>query len=186
MKFGGFMSAFEVASKNERFIRLIDKGLLVCGAITLLASATILFMGVIARYFFGQSYSLFEEVSTNLVVWTVMFLGGPALKRGSHVGMEFLAQKLKGNAKTIQQLVINIVMILICGILAWKGVEIVQLMMQLGKTTLSGELAIWYMIIPVPLGGTIYAIYCLAEIIQVICAWIDPAVSRSVTTGETK
>jgi len=91
--------------------------------------------------------------------------------------MEFLAEKLHGRKRAIHQLVLDIAVFLVCFFLVWKGIELVQVIYQSGKTTHSGELEVWYMMLAIPVGGVIYGIYGISEIIKIICVIIAPDLS---------
>jgi C4-dicarboxylate transporter DctQ subunit len=174
------MSAGEMIKRVDKFIDGIDSPIMVIGLICLTSSAGMLFIGVIFRYFFSHTFPVIEELCVNLVIWAVMFFGGPVFKRGSHVGMEFLAERLHGYKRALHQLVLDLVLLFICAILLWKGMEMVQVIYQSGKTTHSGDLEVWYLMLAIPVGATIYALYGIAEIVKIICVFIDPKLAAQV------
>ncbi len=174
------MSAAETIKRADRFVEAIDHPIMVAGLICMTASAGMLFVGVILRYFFGQTFAVIEELSVNLVIWAVMLFGGPVFKRGSHVGMEFLAERLHGTKRAIHQLILDIALLGICFLLLWKGIEVVQVIYESGKTTHSGDLDVWYLMMAVPVGAAIYGAYGIAEIIKIICVFFDPGLSGKV------
>jgi C4-dicarboxylate transporter DctQ subunit len=174
------MSPAMVVRRTDRFIEAIDNPIVILGLISLVSSAGLLFMEVIFRYFVGHTFPVFEELSVNLVIWAVMFFGGPVFKRGSHVGMEFLAESLHGPKKAIHQFALDVVLLFICAILFWKGIELVQLIHQTGKTTHSGELEVWYMMLAIPVGAAIYGLYGITELVKIICVFINPELSGQV------
>ena len=178
------MKAAKVFRGVDRFLGVIDPAIVALGLTALMASAGLLFLGVILRYYFSQTIGTFEELAVNLVVWAVMLFGGPVLKRGSHVGMGFLAEKLDVKKRAVQQLIIHLFLLFICGILIWKGLEIVQILYQIGKTTQSGDLKMWYLTLPVPAGCTLYGIYGVAGIIKGVCALIDPTLSLKASSSD--
>jgi TRAP-type C4-dicarboxylate transport system permease small subunit len=174
------MSASTMVKKIDAWVERVDGPIVAGGVIALSASASLLFAGVILRYFWGTTVDIIEELSANLVVWAVMFLGGPTFKLGSHVAMDFLAEKLKGKVRVFHQIFINIVLLMMCGLLVWKGIEVVQLVFQSGRTTISGELSLWYMMIPVPMGAFIFCFYLICEIAKNVCVFIDPTLHNYV------
>ena len=171
------MKAAKVSQAVDRFIEFIDPYLIAAGLMALMVSAGMLFCGTIYRYFFKQTISIFEDLSVNLIIWAVMFFGGPVFKRGGHVGMEFLAERLDARKKAVHQLVIYFFLLLICAIFVWKGGEIVRVLYQIGKTTQSGEIQVWYLMLPVPVGCLLYGIYGIAGIIKVLCSLTDPTIA---------
>lgn len=168
------MNCAVIIRRMNQFIEAIDNPLIIMGIFALLSSAALLFIEVICRYLFDQTFPLFEELSVNLVIWAVMLFSGPVFKRGSHVGMEFLAGKLHGRNKVAHQLVLDIVLFFFCFLFVWKGMELVQIAHMTGKTTNSGELSVWYMLLAIPVGGLVYGVYSGAEIIKLICVLIAP------------
>jgi len=168
------MSCATVIRRMNQFTDAIDNPLIITGIFAIVSSATLLFIEVICRYLFSKTFPLFEELSVNLIIWGVMFFSGPVFKRGSHVGMEFIAEKLRGRVKILYSILINIVIVSLCYIFIWKGMELVQIAHMTGKTTNSGELEVWYMLLAMPVGGFVYGVYAVAEIIKLICVLIAP------------
>ena len=179
------MSASTVVKRIDALVERVDSPIVVCGVVAISASATLLFVGVILRYIYGTTFDIIEELSTNLVIWCVMFLGGPTFKRGSHVGMEFLAEKFRGRMRAFHYAFINIVLFGMCGVLFWKGIEVMQLVFLSGRTTISGEIPLWLMMIPVPMGAFIFCFYLISEITKTICVFIDPALYGNVFPSRT-
>jgi len=179
-------NASEMVKWIDRAIEAIDRGVVMLGLVSVSGSASLLFIGVIARYIFDRTYAVVEDLSVNLVIWAVMFFGGPVFRRGGHVSMEFFAEKLQGFKKAIQQLIICAVLLFICVIIFWKGAEIVQMIYQSGKATHSGELKEWYLKLPIPTGGALFAVYALAEMVRIICVFIDPKLSARVFSSPTQ
>lgn len=159
----------------DRWIETIDRFCIALGLAAITGSATLLFFGVLSRYFFSKTYAVFEDLSVNLVVWAVMFFGGPVFKRGGHVGMEFFAEKLHGFKKVFLHLGLSAILLFICAILFWKGTEIVALIYQSGKTTQSGELKEWYLKMAIPAGGGLFGLFALAQMVKTLFVFIDPS-----------
>jgi len=78
-----------------------------------------------------------------------------------------------------------VALLFLCAVLVWKGMEIVQVMCMLGKTTQSGEMMIWILMLPVPIGAALYGIYGIGGIIKVGCALIDPVLPVEATGSHT-
>ncbi len=172
------MSSSGFVEKMDAWVRRLDSILIACGVVALCASACMLFVGVILRYWFQTTVAAFEDLSVNLVVWAVMFVGGPAAIRGSHVGMEFLTEKAKGSLRTVHRLVVSTGVLVVCAFLVWKGTEVVMIILPTGQTNFSGDLALWYMMIPIPLGAATYGLFLCSEIIKIVCCFFDPALTE--------
>jgi len=170
----------------DRWIGAIDRVVMVLGLLAVSASAGLLFLGVIARYIFQKSYSTFEELSVNLVVWAVMILGGPVFWRGGHVGMDFLSGKFHDSGKAAQKLVISMALFFICAVFFWKGLEIVQMIYLSNKTTTSGDLKEWYLKMAVPMGGFLFGLYALGEMIKAVCLFFAPDSAEQVSPKQLR
>lgn len=177
-------SPSNTVSRVDQWIGAIDRVVMALGLIAVSASASLLFLGVIARYIFQKSYSTFEELSVNLVVWAVMILGGPVFWRGGHVGMDFLSGKLHGSGKAAQKLLISVALFFLCAIFFWKGLEIVQMIYLSNKTTVSGDLKEWYLKMAVPLGGFLFGLYALGEMIKGVCLFFAPELAEQVSPAQ--
>jgi TRAP-type C4-dicarboxylate transport system permease small subunit len=169
------MSAAKIYAGADRFIESIDRPVEILAMTALMASATMLFVGAIYRYIFSSTIDLFEELSVNAVVWAVLLYGGPLAKRGGHIGMDFLSKKLPRYGQAVLQLIIYVALLFLCVVLLWKGAEIVQVMKMVGKTTHSGDMQIWILMLPVPIGASLYAAYGIAGIVKIFCAMKDRA-----------
>ncbi len=165
----------EVIERIDRWIETIDRFCIILGLTAITGSATLLFLGVLLRYFFQQTYAVFEDLSVNFVIWSVMFFGGPVFKRGGHVGMEFFSEKLRGFKKAALHLILCAILLLICVILLWKGTEIVELVYLADKTTHSGDLKDWYLKMSIPAGGGLFGLFALAQMIKTLFVFKDPS-----------
>jgi len=173
----------EMIERMDRWIERLDQLCIILGLTAITGSATLLFFGVISRYFFQKTYAVFEDLSVNLVIWAVMFFGGPVFKRGGHVGMEFFSEKLHGFKKAALQLSLSVILFFICAILLWKGLEIVELIYQSGKTTHSGDLQEWYLKLAIPVGGGLFGLFALGQMMKTLFVFIDPSLIGRVFPG---
>jgi len=171
------MKAQETVAKLDRIVGWIEPPLVALGILSLLGSAALLFFWVIVRYIFFHTFPIVEDLAVNFIVWAVFLMGGPVFRRGGHIGMEFISGRFTGLGKALQQLALNLVLLLVCVILFWKGTEVVQLIHQIGKTTPSGELGEWLLMLPAPLGGVLLGFYSIVGIIKIFCFFADPKLS---------
>ena len=170
----------EMISAIDRCLEVIDGICISLGLIAITGSGTLLFFGVISRFFFQETYAVTEDLSVNLVIWAVMFFGGPVFKRGGHVGMGFFAEKLGGFKKAGLQLGISFTLLFICAIFLWKGAEIVELIYQSGKMSHSGDLMEWYLKIPIPIGGALLGVFALGQMMKILFVMLEPGSVRRV------
>jgi TRAP-type C4-dicarboxylate transport system permease small subunit len=174
------MTAHDINEKVDRVVGWVESPLVTLGIISLVSSATLLFFGVIVRYIFLYTFPVVEDLAVDLIVWAVFLMGGPVFRRGGHIGMEFLSERFTGFARALQQLLLHLALLIACFILLWKGTEVVQLIYQIGKTTPSGELPEWLLMLPAPLGGALLGFYGIAGIIKIFCFMADRKISDAI------
>ena len=93
----------EVMGNFDKIVRGIDNGIekvvegLVC--IVLGVDLVLILIEIITRYFFAMSRSYMEELPKYSLPVITFLMMGILLKRGSHVAVEILPERLKNRAK---------------------------------------------------------------------------------------
>ncbi|PIE55333.1 MAG: TRAP transporter permease DctQ [Dethiosulfovibrio peptidovorans] len=112
---------------------------------------TISFVNVITRYFIKMSLSWSEEITVNLFVWVVLLGTATAFKKGSHLGMSFLYDRLSSSWKKPLSLLSGLICIVFFIILGWLGGLEVRDEIQLSVTTESLAIPVWYYTVALPI-----------------------------------
>ncbi len=134
----------------------------IIGSILVAIMVTISFTNVITRYFIKMSLSWSEEITVNLFVWVVMLGTAVAFKKGSHLGMSFLYDRLPLSWKKPLSLLSGLICIVFFMILGWLGSIEVWDEIQLSVTTESLAIPVWYYTIALPA----FSVLIILRIIQ--------------------
>ncbi|MCB6992064.1 TRAP transporter small permease [bacterium 210820-DFI.6.37] len=100
--------------------------------VLLVAMVLLIFVQVVLRYIFNSSLSWSEELSRILFIWVSWIGISLGQKKGEHIKITMVTDKLKGNAKKIMLLLADVCTIVILVILCVKGTEVVSQTMGLG------------------------------------------------------
>lgn len=121
-------------------------------SVGLLAISAIVFSNVIARYFFATSFSWSEELSRYIIVW-ITFVGVSSCARhDAHVKVDVLPGMLKGNARRVHEIAINLVMMGLCAYMTYVSFGFMMVQFRGGNTSVSIALPIWTIYLSTVLG----------------------------------
>jgi TRAP-type C4-dicarboxylate transport system permease small subunit len=132
-------------------------------AVLLFSMASLAFVNILARYFTNISLAFSEEIEVSLLVYLTMFGTAAGFKRGIHLGLVFLVERLPRPAQRWLRAGGGV---LACGLflaLCYFGVR--QIQDEIAMATTSEALAIpqWWYTLGLPVGS----ILIVARIIQV-------------------
>ena len=109
----------------------------------LLSISLIVFMNVIARYFFDISFAWSEELSRYIIVW-VTFLGVSSCARhNGHVNVDLIPSLLKDKLKYIQQIIVNLICIVLSLYMTIISINFTKMQFYGGNTSISIAIPIW-------------------------------------------
>ena len=152
---------------------------IICGT-TLTLCVILVNVNVVFRYFLNNPIRWTDEVVTSLFVWTVFMGSAYAHRRHAHLGVDIVVNLVKGPSKTVIEVIVEILEILILALLTYISMQyVLNLIFKRGiifqikngvfewgkiKLTYTDTLRIpkWYTGIAVPLGfglSLIYAVY---------------------------
>ena len=157
----------------EKFSYALEKASEVVAAIILGGAALMISVEVITRYFFGMTFGILEEGPRLFLCFAIMPMLGIIYKRGRHINVEILTEKLRGRKKTFLMLIIDVAMIagssifLIAGIQgAWalytSGIRIVGVL----------DLPQFWLMLSIPLGGGILLLYSFEGLVKDITSLV--------------
>lgn len=96
----------------------------VISAIVLAVTIIVVTLGIVSRYVFNNSLSWTEEICCILLVWLAYFTAGLATVGKTHVVADFLSQKLKGVAKTVQSWIVRILEVVFLGVMTYALIKL--------------------------------------------------------------
>lgn len=147
----------------ERFYQIIQWVCMFC----LAGQVLIISYAVIGRFVLNHSPAWAEEISRVLMVWMSLLSAALAVKDGSHVRMTIFDKLFGKTGLKIREIIFVAINIIFCGVLFWKGIELVR---QTHGTKLPGSgLPTSLLYGSVCVGGVCMTIMLIYELGGVLC-----------------
>ena len=156
---------------------------IICG-ITLTLCVILVNVNVVFRYFLNNPIKWTDEVVTSLFVWTVFMGSAYAHRRHAHLGVDIVVNLVKGRAKTVVEVIVEVLEIAILLLLTYISAQyVLNLIFKRGimfqikdgvfewgkvKLTYTDTLRIpkWYTGVAVPLGFGLSLLYSILEFLR--------------------
>lgn len=127
-------------------------------AIGLLGITALIFLNVLLRYIFKNSFTWAEELSRYLLVWITFIGGSLAVRDNVHVNMDLLLNNINIKLKKPLIYLIYLGSSLIMVYLSYSGFKIMNDVRVSGQVSTSMEfLPIWLVYLAVPIGSILMA-----------------------------
>ena len=128
--------------------------------------AVLVFVNVIARYVFGNSLAVSDEMSTYLVV-LMSFMGtAVAARRKAHLGLSIVTDHVSPRARLIISMVMYAISALFCLLIVIFGIQMVISQYQMGQETATMQWPEWIYGSFVPVGAAFAMIAFLQTMVQ--------------------
>lgn len=122
---------------------------------------------VLGRFVLNHSPAWAEEISRILMVWMSLLSAALAVKDRSHVRMTVFDKAFGETGLKIREMIFVVINILFCGVLFWKGIELIR---QTHGTKLPGSgLPTSLLYGSVCVGGICMAIMLIYQLGGVLC-----------------
>ncbi len=155
-------SAFE---KLNGAIQAFEHYSLAAGMILI---SVIIFINVIGRYFFSTSFTWPEELARYIIV-AVTFIGLSSCARENiHVSVDILANKLKGRAAWIQQIVIHLLCTALAVYLSFISIRFTVLQYIGGNVSVALPIPTWILYLSVSIGFVLAAYTYTVKTVQLL------------------
>lgn len=130
----------------------------VIGALLITASF-VLFVNVVARYGFNNSFTWAEELTRYAIVWMVFVGGSVAARKGAHIGVDVLA-RLLGERAAARVLTVGVDLLCVAFslFLVFFGWELVAQAREFGQLTPALQIPLWTVQLAIPVGGALMAL----------------------------
>jgi len=124
-------------------------------AVILAVMALLAFANVIARYFIQYPLAFTEEIEVNLMVWLTLLGAAVGFKKGSHLGLTFLLNRMPGKLKNLAVLLSLLLSLSLFLLLIWFS--IFQIFDEIDLAITSEALAIpqWWYTLGIPVWGAL-------------------------------
>ena len=122
------------------------------GSLILVSSFCYIFVDVVFRFFRLPPIGNIIEICSYVDVW-IGFLGvGFLVREGSHIRVDLLTSRVSFGKRRMMTMITDIVTMLFCLLMFYKGTELVVIYYNLGQRTIASHFLIWPFQIVVPLG----------------------------------
>ncbi len=138
------------------------------------------FAQVFSRYILNNSMSWTEESARYAFVWLSMCGATIAAKKGSHATIMVLGSLLKGNAKYVHEIVINLFILIAALLMTVEGVRMVLATTKQLSTALRIPMSCVYGAVPVC--GIVLGIHAVCKICEDIATIRDSKRSGGIQT----
>lgn len=122
---------------------------------------------ICTRYFLGKPSTVSEELLTYSFTWMALLASAYVFGKRDHMRMGFVADKIKGSAKKVLDIVIEVLIFGFASLaMIWGGSSIMMLSMQ--QRTASLGIPMGYVYTVLPLAGLFIAVYAILNIIDMV------------------
>lgn len=120
---------------------------------------------VITRFLMAQPSSYTEELARFFLIWIGILGAAYAFRKGAHLGLDLLTQKLHGAAKRRTAVVANLCCFgFAASVMVFGGFKLMMLTLELNQTSSSLGVKMGYIYIVVPLSGVLISLFALDNI----------------------
>ncbi|WP_157019116.1 TRAP transporter small permease [Mesorhizobium xinjiangense] len=142
----------------ERFDRVLSRAEDVFIVTLLVTASAILFVNVVARYFFNTGLVWAEEFVRYEIVWLVFIGGSVATRKGIHIGVEMVLHMLPAPAQRLLNICVGVACVAFCLALAIYGLELVAQTKQFGQRSSAMQIPFWIVQLAIPVGAGLMAL----------------------------
>ena len=149
-----------IMSTLDRFLKL---------ALALLMTAMVasVVWQVLSRYLFVVPAAWTEELARFLLIWIGMLGAAYAYRRGSHLGIDLLANKLAARGKQTLHIVVHVVCLLFAAtVLVIGGGSLVAMTWELKQYSAAMGLPIAYVYSVIPASGVLISLFATDAVVN--------------------
>lgn len=133
--------------------------------ILLVVMVILIFVQVVMRYVFNSSLSWSEELARILFIWVSWIGISLGQKKGEHITITMVTDKLKGNVRKVILLLADACTLAILAVLCIKGMEVVNQTMGLGAAMPATGCPKWLVYSAVPLSCFLMAVRVVKDFV---------------------
>ena len=164
----------KIRTAYSRFLDILDKICYYLIAVMMIVMVVVMVYQVVLRYVFDRSNLWSEEVARYLCVY-VTFLGSfIAIRRNSHLKVDFFVELMSPKVRKILRLVTSVAITLFLVYMAGKGIEMVRGGFR--NITAGLNIPMAYIYIAIPVGCILMILGMLEQILKLV--YPDPPVEE--------
>ena len=154
---------------------LVEAGGWLAG-LAVLVSLALVAWSVGLRYFLNQPEPWVDEAVGYVLVLCVMGAIADALRRGEHISVDLLTERLTPRWRTVSRVAGHLAALAVAAILVVEGWQMVAFSKMIGIRSIGYlDLEIWTMQLMVPAGGVLLGLAALAELLREAAGLPGPA-----------
>lgn len=142
-------------------------------------AAIALVLGALEREWGALRLPAVNDLPPMLMPWLVFLLAGAMLRRGGHITVEALDQKLGGRSRRVVDFVVHLAILAIGAAFLFGGIEALRFFVSLGEMSDSDiQFPIWWVYLAFPVGFALVVLVSLEGLLRSafgIDAPADPA-----------
>jgi len=112
---------------------------------------SILFVGVLFRYFLKSPLSWADEVANYLIVWGILIGTAVALRNGHHIQVDVFYDRVSPKMKKIFDTFSSVLGVAFCSLLLIYSIQLILMYFQTQQTSLQIGIELWkvYLVLPI-------------------------------------
>jgi TRAP-type C4-dicarboxylate transport system permease small subunit len=169
------MSGQRLAAAIYAVVRWLTDAAMAAAAASVLLSLALVCYSVLMRYFANRPEPWVDEAVGYVLVASVMFAIAEALRRGEHIAVDVLTEKLPPAGRRAVYAFGMVAVAVTAAALVYEGWGMVEFSRMIGIVSIGYlEIPIWIPQALVPLGGVLLLLAALAELVR-LAAGLPPA-----------
>ncbi|WP_057776229.1 TRAP transporter small permease [Cytobacillus dafuensis] len=129
---------------------------------------TLIFYGVIMRYFFNEPKAWVEEVVRYFIIWGTFLGFAVALRHNQHIQVDIVYDKLSKRAKRMVDIFATSVSILFCFAFTYYGYVLVESRYHSGMVSLDVGIPMWIVYLILPISGLLFLIRFVERLVHLL------------------
>lgn len=121
-------------------------------AIIMMAMSVLIFLQVISRYVFGNSFTWTEEMARYMFIWLIFLSIGVGFTEKKHISIDVVVDHCP---VAVQKVIKQIVYLLVFGfsfLFVWEGYVLVLQMQTFGQISANMQIPMWWVYASLPMG----------------------------------
>jgi TRAP-type C4-dicarboxylate transport system permease small subunit len=168
----------EAAPASLLLTRIVTWLVRICGAVSTLLILTILAIvsyAIVKRYVFDTPLLWGDELNGYLLVAAVMLGAAEALRRGDHISIDLLTDRLEAGHKRAITIWGNLAVLAFAVVLGWSAWGSITFAYDFGSYSAGYlETAMWIPMLPVMAGSGLLALTALTRMLEVVAGHTRP------------
>jgi TRAP-type C4-dicarboxylate transport system permease small subunit len=150
----------------EQVSEIFDKAVLFFVITLSIPLVVIILYAVFMRYVLNAAPPWSEEIARYLMVWVAMLAMSSAMKRGQHIGLTFLVERLGPRGQKAIRLFAYLPILGFFAVLFVKGIDMTIFVAP--QRSPSADIPMWIPYMAVPMGGFLMVVQTVALIVRQI------------------